>query len=168
MKQLFEKYREIIMYLIFGVLTTVVGMGTYFAIMLGAEQLWSDMMQNETTAGYLGVYFAAQIIQWVAAVLFAFFTNRKWVFTDADHSEGSLGRQLVLFGGSRVLSLLLDIAVTYGLTLLLALWISTPPAVLGISLTPGLIAKVVAAVLVVIANYVLSKLFVFKKNQSEK
>ena len=101
MKQLFQKYREIIMYLIFGVLTTVVGFGTYFAIMLGAEQIWGEAMQNETHATYLAVYFAAQIIQWVAAVLFAFFTNRAWVFTDADRSEGTMGRQLVLFAGSR-------------------------------------------------------------------
>lgn len=168
MKQLFQKYREIIMYLIFGVLTTVVGMGTYFAIMLGAEQIWGEMMQSETHAGYLAVYFAAQIIQWVAAVLFAFFTNRKWVFTEADRSEGTMGRQLVLFSGSRVLSLALDIAVTYGLTLLLALWIKTPPVVLGFSLTPGVIAKVVAAVLVIVANYVLSKLFVFKSKKKDQ
>ena len=168
MKQLFQKYREIIMYLIFGVLTTVVGFGTYFAIMLGAEQIWGEAMQNETHATYLAVYFAAQIIQWVAAVLFAFFTNRAWVFTDADRSEGTMGRQLVLFAGSRVASLGLDIAVTYGLTLLLALWITTPPVLLGVSLTPGIIAKVVAAALVIVANYVLSKIFVFKSKKKDQ
>ena len=168
MKQLFQKYREIIMYLIFGVLTTVVGFGTYFAIMLGAEQIWGEAMQNETHATYLAVYFAAQIIQWVAAVLFAFFTNRAWVFTDADRSEGTMGRQLVLFAGSRVASLGLDIAVTYGLTLLLALWITTPPVLLGVSLTPGIIAKVVAAALVIVANYVLSKIFVFKSKKKDR
>ena len=168
MKQLFQKYREIIMYLIFGVLTTVVGFGTYFAIMAGAEQIWGEVMQNETHATYLAVYFAAQIIQWVAAVLFAFFTNRAWVFTDADRSEGTMGRQLVLFAGSRVASLGLDIAVTYGLTLLLALWITTPPVLLGVSLTPGMIAKVVAAALVIVANYVLSKIFVFKSKKKDQ
>lgn len=165
MKKLFEKYREIIMYLIFGVLTTVVGMGTYFLLMLGAGQLWPEAMQNETSGLYLTVYIAAQIIQWLAAVIFAFVTNRKWVFTDADRSEGSLWRQLTLFAGSRVVSLLLDMAVTYGCTLLLALWITDPPIIVGIALTPGVIAKVVAAVLVVIANYVLSKLIVFKKKK---
>ncbi len=153
------------MYLIFGVLTTVVGMGTYFVLMLGAEQIWPAAMEDETSAIYIAVYIAAQIIQWVAAVLFAFVTNRRWVFTDADRSEGTLWRQLVLFAGARVASLLLDIAVTYGCTLLLALWITTPPVILGIALTPGVIAKVIAAVLVVIANYILSKLFVFKKKK---
>ncbi len=153
------------MYLIFGVLTTVVGMGTYFVLMLGAKQLWPAAMEDETSATYIAVYIAAQIIQWVAAVIFAFVTNRKWVFTDADRSEGTLWKQLTLFAGARVASLLLDIAVTYGCTLLLALWITAPPVILGIALTPGVIAKVIAAVLVVIANYILSKLFVFKKKK---
>ena len=166
MKKFFEKHREIIMYLIFGVLTTVVGFGTYFLVMLGAEHLMNLPMDNETSGTYIAVYIAAQIIQWVAAVLFAFFTNRKWVFTEADKSKGSFGRQLVLFAGSRVASFLLDLAVTYGCTLLLALWITTPPIVLGIAFTPGVIAKLIAAVLVIIANYVLSKLIVFTKKKN--
>lgn len=163
MKKLFKKYREIIMYLVFGVLTTAVGMGTYYLIMLGAEHLLQIPMDDETSGTYITVYVIAQVIQWIAAVLFAFLTNRKWVFTEADRSKGTFWQQLVKFAGARVVSFLLDLGVTYGCTLLLALWITTPPVILGIDLTPGLIAKVIAAVLVVIANYVLSKLFVFRK-----
>ena len=167
MKNLFHKYREIIMYLVFGVLTTVVGFGTYFLIMAGAEHVLGIPMEDETSLSYLTVYVIAQIIQWVAAVLFAFFTNRKWVFTEADRSEETFWRQLVLFAGSRVASFLLDLGVTYGCTLLLALWIVTPPVIMGIELTPGIIAKLVAAVLVIIANYVLSKLVVFRKAKTD-
>ena len=167
MKQLFNKYREIILYLVFGVLTTVVGFGTYFLIMAGAEHILGLPMDDETSITYLTVYVTAQIIQWVAAVLFAFFTNRKWVFTEADRSKGSFGRQLILFAGSRVASFLLDLGVTYGCTLLLAMWIARNPVILGIELTPGVIAKLVAAVLVIIANYVLSKLIVFRKAASK-
>ena len=163
MKNLFIKYREIIMYLVFGVLTTVVGFGTYFLIMAGAEHLLDIPMDDETSGTYITVYVAAQVIQWVAAVLFAFFTNRKWVFTEADRSKNTFWRQLILFAGSRVASFLLDLGVTYGCTLLLALWIVEPPVIVGIALTPGIIAKLVAAVLVIIANYVLSKLIVFRK-----
>ena len=166
MKKLFHKYREIILYLVFGVLTTVVGFGTYFLIMAGAEHILHIPMDDETSLTYLAVYLVAQIIQWVAAVLFAFFTNRAWVFTEADRSKGAFGRQLVLFAGSRVASLLLDLGVTYGCTLLLAMWITKSPIILGIELTPGVIAKLVAAVLVIIANYVLSKLIVFRKAKS--
>lgn len=167
MKRLFNKYREIILYLVFGVLTTVVGFGTYFLIMAGAEHILGLPMDDETSITYLTVYVTAQIIQWVAAVLFAFFTNRKWVFTEADRSKGSFGRQLILFAGSRVASFLLDLGVTYGCTLLLAMWITKNPVILGIELTPGVIAKLVAAVLVIIANYVLSKLIVFRKATSK-
>ena len=168
MKHLFNKYREIIMYLVFGVLTTVVGFGTYFLIMAGAEHLLDIPMEDETSVTYVTVYVIAQIIQWVAAVLFAFFTNRKWVFTEADRSKGTFWRQLILFAGSRVASFLLDLGVTYGCTLLLALWIGTPPVILGIALTPGIIAKLVAAVLVIIANYVLSKLIVIRKAKTQE
>ena len=167
MKNIFNKYRDIIMYLVFGVLTTVVGFGTYFLIMAGAEHILHIPMDDETSLTYLTVYLIAQIIQWVAAVLFAFFTNRAWVFTEADRSRDAFGRQLVLFAGSRVASFLLDLGVTYGCTLLLAMWITRPPVIVGIELTPGVIAKLVAAVLVIIANYVLSKLIVFRKAKSE-
>ena len=167
MKNLFNKYREIILYLLFGVLTTVVGFGTYFLIMAGAEHIQHIPMDDETSLTYLAVYLIAQIIQWVAAVLFAFFTNRAWVFTEADRSKGTFWRQLVLFAGSRVASFLLDLGVTYGCTLLLALWIVTPPVILGIALTPGVIAKLIAAFLVIIANYVLSKLLVFRKAKTD-
>ena len=163
MKNLFNKYREIILYLVFGVLTTVVGFGTYFFIMLGAEHILHIPMDDKTSFIYLAVYLIAQIIQWVAAVLFAFFTNRAWVFTEADRSKGAFGRQLVLFAGSRVASFLLDLGVTYGCALLLDMWMEKDLVILGFALTPDIIAKLVAAVLVIIANYVLSKLIVFRK-----
>ena len=166
MKQLFNKYREIIMYLVFGVLTTVVGLGTYYAIMWAGDHVFHVPMEDKTAVPYLTVYISAQVIQWIAAVLFAFFTNRAWVFTDADRSKGTLGQQLLLFAGARVVSFLLDIAVTYGLALLLSIWIKEAFMLFGIlEITADSIAKLVAAVLVVIANYVLSKLVVFRKNK---
>ena len=168
LKVLWAKYREVLMYLIFGVMTTFVGWGVYYAVLLSGRAIFDIPVEETASVRYFALYTAAQIIQWVCAVLFAFFTNRAWVFTDADRSEGTMGRQLVLFAGSRVASLGLDIAVTYGLTLLLALWITTPPVLLGVSLTPGIIAKVVAAALVIVANYVLSKIFVFKSKKKDR
>ena len=168
MKNLFNKYREIILYLVFGVLTTVVGFGTYFLIMAGAEHFLRIPMDDETSLTYLAVYLAAQIIQWVAAVLFAFFTNRAWVFTEADRSKGAFGRQLVLFAGSRVASFLLDLGVTYGCALLLDMWMEKDLVILGIEQTPEDIAIIPASVVVIIANYVLSKLIVFRKAKAEE
>jgi len=168
MKQLFQKHREIILYLVFGVLTTLVGLGSYTLVFKIAEHLLSIPMDDKSAPTYLAVYVAAQIIQWVLAVLFAFYTNRRWVFTGADHSSGSLWRQLVKFSGSRVATLLLDIAATYGFIALLSLWIDpdAPPSLLGVDLTAELIAKLIVSVLVVIANYVISKLFVFRKQKT--
>ena len=151
------------MYLLFGVLTTAVGWIVYFGVLWALKGIMGIPVDDTKSGLYMGAYTAAQIIQWVAAVLFAFFTNRKWVFTEADRSKDTFLRQLVLFAGSRVASFLLDLGVTYGCTLLLALWIVTPPVIVGIELTPGIIAKLIAAVLVIIANYVLSKLVVFRK-----
>ena len=149
-KQLLVKYKTEILYLCFGVATTLINVLCYYV--LNGLLLVPNVVST--------------VIAWIVSVLFAFFTNRKWVFTEADKSKGSFGRQLVLFAGSRVASFLLDLAVTYGCTLLLALWITTPPIVLGIAFTPGVIAKLIAAVLVIIANYVLSKLIVFTKKKN--
>ena len=169
MKSLFQKYRELVMYLIFGVMTTVVGFSTYTAIMLFAEHGMHIPMDDKTAPDYLAAYISAQVIHWIVAVLFAFFTNRAWVFTDADRSAGSMPRQLLLFSGSRLVSLLLDIVVTYGCIHLLSLWIdaSAPPSILGFSLTAEILAKLLASVLVIIVNYIFSKLLVFRKKQAD-
>ncbi len=168
MKEFFKKHREIIMYLIFGVITTVVAFVTYLLVFEVAEHLLGVPMDDKTAPVYMGVYMAAQIIQWVVAVLTAFYTNRRWVFTEADHSKGSLWRQLVLFAGSRVATLGLDIVATFLFILLFDLWIdpANPPVLLGISLTSELWAKVIVSVLVIVANYIISKLLVFRKKKN--
>lgn len=167
MKDFYQKHREIILYLLFGVLTTVVGFVTYLAVFTVAEHGLHIPMDDKKAPAYVAVYMVAQILQWVVAVLTAFYTNRRWVFTDADHSRGSLWKQLVLFAGSRVATLGLDIVATFLFIQLFNLWIDpvSPPTLLGIALTAELWAKVIVSVLVIVANYVLSKLIVFKKKK---
>ena len=167
MKQFYEKHREIIMYLLFGVITTIVGFVTYLAVFAIAEHGFGMPMDDKTAPVYLAVYMAAQLIQWLVAVLTAFYTNRRWVFTDADHSKGSIGRQLVLFAGSRVATLGLDIVATFLFIQLFNLWIdaNNPPVLLGIALTAELWAKVIVSALVIVANYIISKLLVFRKKK---
>ncbi len=165
MKQIFQKYREVILYLVFGVLTTLVGLGTYLLVFAIAEHGFGVSMDDKNSFAYTAVYIAAQLIQWVAAVLTAFYTNRRWVFTEADHSKGSLWHQLVLFSGSRVATLILDMVATYGFIRLFALWITADnaPQLLFLTLDAEFLAKIVVSVLVIVANYVLSKLIVFRK-----
>jgi len=168
MKKLLEKYREIILYLIFGVLTTFVGWAVYFAILFVGKAAFGIPPETTTGGAYLAIYTAAQIIQWVAAVLFAFFTNRKWVFTGADR-EAKMLPQLTKFAAGRLATFGVDYIVTYfgalGLSRLIEAWNSVE--IFGMELNLNEIgAKVVAAVIVIIANYFFSKLFVFKDKKA--
>ena len=168
-KDVFEKHREVAMYLVFGVLTTVVGWGVYYVVMLGGRALLEIPAEEVTSGRYCVLYTAAQLIQWVCAVLFAFFTNRKWVFTEADR-QVNMGRQLLTFSGGRLVTLGLDYVITFGLTLLLGLIFPslTNAVLLGRAWNLCEIAsKLVAAVVVIVCNYVISKLLVFRNQKNQ-
>lgn len=166
-KELYRKHREVILYLVFGVLTTLVGWVVYFAL------LWSwraafDIPAGETTDPlYFTGYTIAQVVQWIAAVLFAFFTNRKWVFTDADRAV-SLPIQLGKFAVGRLATFGLDFVITYFGGMALS---ALSPSFNAVELfgrswnLNEIAAKVVAAVIVIIGNYIFSKLFVFRKKK---
>lgn len=168
-KALWKKHREVLMYLIFGVMTTVVGWSVYYAVLLGGRAIFEIPAGETTSARYFVLYTVAQIIQWVCAVLFAFFTNRAWVFTDADKST-SLWKQLLPFAGGRLVTLGLDYVITFGLTLALGALIPAWTAFELMGKTFNLCeigSKLVAAVVVIIANYIISKLFVFKNKKEQ-
>ncbi len=168
-KETMHKYREIVSYLIFGVLTTAVSWILYFIIMWAGKSVF-DIPANETASGrYIALYTTAQIISWIVAVLFAFFTNRKWVFTDADVNTGVI-YQLVVFSSGRLVTLGLDyvitLAGTFLLTAILPSWQSVLIPVIEKSVNLcEIAAKLVAAVAVIIGNYIFSKLFVFVKGK---
>ena len=164
MKELFKKYREIILYLIFGVLTTVVGWAVYFGILLVGKAAFGVPPETTSGATYLAIYTAAQVIQWIAAVLFAFFADRTWVFTKAD-KDAPIIPQLSKFAAARVATFGVDYFVTYfgGMLLSSAIPMWNSAEILGMTLNLNEIgAKVVAAVIVIIGNYFFSKLFIFK------
>ena len=166
-KVLLAKHREVLMYLVFGVLTTAVGWGVYYAVLLGGRAILGIPVEEVTGARYLALYTVAQGIQWICAVLFAFFTNRAWVFTKADRSA-RVSKQLVTFAGGRVVTLGLDYVITFALTLglgaLFPSWITAELFGRMLNLCE-ILSKLVAAVVVIICNYIISKLFVFKKSQ---
>ncbi|MBO7273422.1 MAG: GtrA family protein [Clostridia bacterium] len=169
LKALWAKHREVLMYLIFGVMTTFVGWGVYYAVLLSGRAIFDIPAEETASVRYFALYTAAQIIQWVCAVLFAFFTNRAWVFTDADKST-SWWKQLLPFAGGRVVTLGLDFVITLGLTLGLGALIPAWTAAELFGKTWNLceiFSKVVAAVVVIVANYVISKLFVFKNKKEQ-
>lgn len=167
LKELYSKYEEIIKYLFFGVLTTLVGWAVYFSVLLVGKGVLGLPAEDTSSAKYLLIYTVAQVVQWVAAVLFAFFTNRKWVFTDADRDK-PIYKQLPVFAGGRVLTFFLDYLITYFGALALS---SLLPMLNSLDLLGRewnlneIAAKLVAAVVVIIVNYILSKLLVFTKKQ---
>ncbi|MCI5603754.1 MAG: GtrA family protein [Clostridiales bacterium] len=135
--KLYKKYKEIISYLIVGVLTTVVSLGVYYACVL--------TFLNPENALQLQI---ANIISWVAAVTFAYFTNRKFVF---ESKNPDMLKEASAFVGARVATLLMDMVCMFVMV-----------TCMGLS---DKIAKLVVQVIVTVANYVFSKLFVFQKGK---
>lgn len=133
--ELYKQYKEIINYLIVGVLTTVVSLGVYYACVL--------TFLDPENAIQLQV---ANIISWVAAVTFAYFMNRKFVF---ESKNPDMLKEASAFVGARVATLLMD---------MLCMFIMV--TCMGLS---DKIAKLVVQVIVTVANYVFSKIFVFRK-----
>ena len=167
MKRIFEKYREIIMYLFFGVLTTAVGWIVYFAVLWALKAIMGLPVEDTSSGKYIAAYTSAQIIQWVAAVLFAFFTNRKWVFTDAEKNV-SVPIQLAKFSAGRVVTFFIDYVVTFLGAMGLAALIPAMTKLVFLGREWNLAeigAKVAAAVIVIVCNYIFSKIFVFKNKK---
>lgn len=134
-KELYKKYEEIINYLIVGVLTTIVSLVTYF--------ICTETFLDPTKKIELQI---ANIISWIFAVTFAYFTNRKYVFKS---KNANMLKEASSFVGSRIISLLMDMFTMFIIVSVLHL--------------NDKIGKLVSQVIVTIANYILSKLFVFKK-----
>lgn len=159
MKELFKKHREIIVYLFFGVVTTAVSMGVYFAILAIAEHFGGV---SPDSPSFNGVRLVAQVLQWIAGVLVAFFTNKKWVFEASGTSARETARELGAFALGRVGTLGLDTALTFGTVWLLDA-MGYVPFKFILTFTADLWSKIVASIVVVISNYVISKFLVFKK-----
>lgn len=147
LKELFLKYKEVIMYLIFGVATTVVNWITYIICTKlfgigGAELTKLQIM-------------ICNAIGWVVAVTFAFVTNKLFVFESKNTEKVFLLKEAAKFYGSRAFSGIFEILLPSAL-----IAIGLDQAVFGIE---GAIAKAITSVVVIVMNYVLSKLFVFRK-----
>lgn len=153
LKSLFVKYKEIILYLVFGVLTTVVDYLVYKPLTMLAPD--SELMAT-----------AAKAVAWIAAVIFAFVTNKLWVFEDKRWTKDPLLAQAARFLSARLFTLLLSLLITYFGMMLLKAW----PWYQSVPLLAEHASDVVwliQSVLIVILNYVFSKLWIFKKDKEE-
>ncbi len=140
LRALFRRYREPIVYLIFGVLTTLVNVGL-FAILTAATSL--------PTA-------AANAIALSTSILFAYVTNRRFVFESRQTGRAAV-REFLMFIGSRILPGLLD----EGIVVLGVDVIGAPESISAGAWATAV--KLAANVLVVIVNYIFSKLLIFRR-----
>ncbi len=146
-KRLFLKYREAILYVFFGGLTTLINILTYGV----CTQLFS-----------MGTGIS-NAIAWVLSVLFAYATNRKWVFESTARTPRELVREFISFVSCRLGTGVLDqLIMVWGVDVFGARFIPAPYADLW---SMGL--KVASNVLVIILNYVFSKLIIFKKDKKQ-
>lgn len=136
-RQLLEKYRDLVSYLFFGVLTTgvdyLVSFGCHYGLKLTPT--------------------VSTVIAWAAAVVFAYLTNKSWVFQSQDWSLKVIAPEFAKFVGSRVLS-----------GVLVAGCIKVTVEILGWNFV---FMKVVTSVINIILNYIASKLLVFRNNKSK-
>jgi len=132
-KKLITKYKEIIMYLVFGILTTLVNIVSYYLL---------------TRFGNMEEY-TSNIIAWILSVLFAFITNKLFVFESKDKSFNVILKESLSFFSFRLISLGIDMAAMYVMISLLRF--------------NDILAKIIANIIVIILNYIFSKLFIFKK-----
>lgn len=135
-KKLIIDNAEILRYLIVGVLTTAVSLGSYFILV--------RTVLNPESAKQLQL---ANVISWFLAVLFAFFANRKYVFRS---KEKDVISEIGKFFASRIGTLVVDMAIMFLLVTVLKM--------------SDVSAKLIVQVVVLVLNYVLSKIFVFTKN----
>lgn len=132
---IYKQNKELINYVVVGGMTTVVSLGVYYGL------VWTIL--DPLSAVQLQL---ANIFSWVAAVTFAYFANRKYVF---ESTNSGLFLEAVKFYISRVSTLLLDMVIMFiGVTLL--------------SFNDKIV-KIAVQIIVMITNYVFSKLFVFTK-----
>lgn len=160
-----KKFKEIVLYLIFGVLTTLVNLAVF--------HLCNKVMD----------VLVSNIIAWIAAVIFAFITNKLFVFESKSWSPKVVGKEIPTFAAARLLTLGIEEA---GLIIMIK-WLSLEAPLgnfavkcfdlvgkIGIHFPEKIVnvfdgkmmVKIILAVIVVVLNYVFSKLIIFKKKDS--
>lgn len=141
---------EIVSYLVFGVLTTVVNFVTYMLLGIFAGENYEARVLFSIGTFDFRLILLMNGIAWVASVLFAFVTNKLFVFESSSWKPDVLTKEIISFFGARVVSFILFEELLFALLV----------SVLHIN---DLIAKLLIAVFVVIFNFVASKLVIFRK-----
>ncbi len=172
--RLYHKYEEAISYIFFGGLTTVV----YYISRFGSRMLLGD---------FDGASLIATAIAQIAAITFAFVTNKKYVFKSKTETKGQLLREAISFYAGRGVTFLLDLLITFVFVETFAGTFIDLFSLESISYDSGLMSNsfvsklmgspekmnefiwtMLSQVMILLINYFFSKLFVFKKKSSEE
>ena len=141
--ELYKKYEEIVNYLIFGVLTTVVSLATKYLLLFTILDAKNSIQLQ-----------IAVIVSWITACTFAYVTNKIWVFKS---KSKNILKEAISFFAARLATLGLEMLIMFVFVTALGLnsnlWV--------------IVWTLVSQVLIIIGNYVLSKLLVFKKEKKE-
>lgn len=155
-KDLFIKYKEIITYVIFGVLTTVVSWGSY--------TVFVEVLSMKV--------FVGNLLSWICAIVFAYVTNKLWVFESKSWKPSVIGKEIVSFVASRGITGVIEILcvpllaktgfdnIFYGI-------LEKMNISIGILFTDGIYSKIFLSVVVVILNYFFSKFIIFKNKKKD-
>lgn len=140
-KEIYNKNEEVIVYLIMGVLATIVNIAVKYLLLFTVLDAKSALQLQ-----------IAIIISWVAAVLFAYVTNRKYVFKS---KSKKILKEFFSFIVARIITLLMEMLIMWFFITLLKMnsniWV--------------VIWTVISQALVIIFNYIFSKMFIFKKTK---
>ena len=151
MKDLFNKYRELISYVFFGALTTVVSVGAF--------KIFDGILGERN-------YLLTNIISWILAVIFAFFTNKLWVFESKTWKAKAVIKEAMSFAAARLFSLGIEEAGLWLLVSVIGLS-AVSFTIFGFNINGNFIAKIIMQFVVVVLNYVFSKFVVFRKNRKK-
>ena len=136
-KELFKKYREIIMYIIIGVCTTLVNLITY------------TIMYK-----YLNIDInVSNVVSIISAIIFAYFTNRIFVFESKNNTIQEITAEIRIFISARIVTMIIEVVGVYVLVVM--------------NHNDEFIGKLKVQVIVLVLNYIMSKFIVFKKSKGE-
>ena len=173
MKKLIVKYREIWTYLITGVLATVISWGTYplffklFNACFGEHNIVHIFKDIDINV------FLASLFSWLCAFIFAFLTNKLWVFESKSWERKIAVKEFFGFLSARAFTgifevLCVPLLVSVGIDAFFMSVLQKLHINIAVLFNSGMCSKIAVSVIVVILNYVFSKLFVFKKPKSRE
>ena len=140
--ELYQKHREVVSYLFWGGVAFVLSMVLFWVFN-------SKLGMGEVLAN---------TVDWIIVVIFAFFTNKLFVFRSKAGSPAGLGKEFISFIVARIFTLLLEDAI---------IWLGCKK--MGFDSELGsLIVKLIGQFVVIVANYILSKLWIFRKPKKDK